>query len=226
MRFQERERPFAVKPALFRYSTAAASVTELTAGTIDVFQGLYDRVLIWSRHRHAARYLAGLSFAEATFFPIPPDVMLGPMVLADRSRAWSLALLTTIASVAGGVVGYLIGWLALELIQPLLERVGYIHEYERAVEAFRDYGIWFVIVAGFTPIPFKIITIAGGALLMPLPGFILGSIIGRGARFFLVAGLVWAGGEHMAVRLREWVNAIGWTSLALIALAGLIYAYQ
>ena len=191
-----------------------------------MFQGLYDRVLVWSRHRHAARYLAGLSVAEATFFPIPPDVMLAPMVLAERSKAWSLALLTTVASVAGGVVGYLIGWLGLELILPLLERVGYVHHYESAVSAFRDYGIWFVIVAGFTPIPFKIITIAGGALLMPLPGFILGSIIGRGARFFLVAGLVWAGGERMAGRLRNWVDAIGWTLIALLVVAGLIYVYR
>ena len=191
-----------------------------------MFRGLYDRVLVWSRHRHAARYLVGLSVAEATFFPIPPDVMLAPMVLAERSRAWSLALLTTLASVAGGVVGYLIGWLGLELILPLLERVGYIHHYERAVSAFRDYGIWFVIVAGFTPIPFKIITIAGGALLMPLPGFILGSIIGRGARFFLVAGLVWAGGERMVDRLRNWVDAIGWSVIVLIVAAGLIYMYR
>lgn len=191
-----------------------------------MFRGLYDRVLIWSRHRHATRYLAGLSVAEATFFPVPPDVMLAPMVLADRSRAWSLALLTTLASVAGGVIGYLIGWLGLELIYPLLERVGYVHHYETAVEAFRDYGIWFVIVAGFTPIPFKIITIAGGALLMPLPGFILGSLIGRGARFFLVAGLVWSGGEGMADRLRNWVDAIGWAVIAVILVAGLFYVYR
>ena len=191
-----------------------------------MFQGLYDRVLIWSRHRHASRYLAGLSFAEATFFPIPPDVMLAPMVLADRRRAWSLALLTTLTSVAGGVIGYLIGWLGLELILPLLERVNYGHHYERAVAAFGDYGIWFVIVAGFTPIPFKIITVAGGALLMPLPPFILGSLIGRGARFFLVAGLVWAGGESMADRLRSWVDAIGWSVIALSGVVALIYLFR
>ncbi|MFO7763897.1 MAG: YqaA family protein [Wenzhouxiangellaceae bacterium] len=191
-----------------------------------MFRGLYDRVLIWSRHRHAPRYLAGLSFAEATFFPVPPDVMLAPMVLADRSRAWALALLTTLASVAGGVIGYLIGWLGLELIYPLIERIGYVEQYQRAVQAFAEYGIWFVIVAGFTPIPFKIITIAGGALLMPLPGFILGSVIGRGARFFLVAGLVWAGGERMAERLRDWVDAIGWAVIAVVALAGLVYLFR
>jgi membrane protein YqaA with SNARE-associated domain len=188
-----------------------------------VFQALYDRVLAWSRHRYAARYLAGLSFAEATFFPIPPDVMLAPMVLAQRSRAWSLALLTTLTSVAGGIAGYLIGWLGLELIYPLIERVGYEAYYLEAVEAFREYGIWFVIVAGFTPIPFKIITIAGGALLMPLPGFVLGSLIGRGARFYLVAALIWAGGERMAERLRAWVDAIGWSVIGLLIIAGGVY---
>jgi len=191
-----------------------------------MFRGLYDRVLIWSRHRHAPRYLAGLSMAEATFFPIPPDVMLAPMVLSDRDRAWALALLTTLASVAGGVIGYLIGWLGLELVYPLIERVGYLHYYQQAVDAFAEYGIWFVIVAGFTPIPFKIITIAGGALLMPLPGFILGSAIGRGARFFLVAALVRAGGARMAEQLRNWVDAIGWAVIGLIALVGLYYVFR
>ena len=188
-----------------------------------MFRSLYDRVLTWSGHPHATRYLVGLSFAEATFFPVPPDVMLAPMVLADRARAWSLALLTTVASVAGGLVGYLIGWLGLELIYPLIARVGYEHYYLEAVEAFREYGIWFVIVAGFTPIPFKIITIAGGALLMPLPGFVIGSLVGRGARFFLVAGLVWSGGPRMAERLRGWVDAIGWSVVILIVIAGAVY---
>lgn len=187
-----------------------------------MFRGLYDRVLVWSRHRHAARYLAGLSFAEATFFPIPPDVMLAPMVLARRDEAWSLALLTTVTSVLGGLAGYLIGWLALDLVFPLVERVGYVDEYFSAVEMFETWGIAFVIVAGFTPIPFKIITIAGGALLMPLPAFVLGCVIGRGARFFLVAGLIRAGGERMAEQLRDWVDALGWLVVGVVAIAAII----
>lgn len=188
-----------------------------------MFQGLFDRVLLLSAHRHAERYLAGLSLAEATFFPIPPDVMLAPMVLARRDRAWRLALLTTVASVVGGLIGYLIGHLALELVLPLIERIGYMGHYETAVKAFADYGIWFVILAGFTPIPFKIITIAGGALGMPLIGFVLGSVIGRGARFFLVAALIWAGGVRAAERLREWVDYIGWFVVALALIAGLVW---
>lgn len=188
-----------------------------------MFQKIYDRVLLWSGHRHAARYLAGLSFAEATFFPVPPDVMLAPMVLARRDRAWSLALLTTLASVVGALAGYLIGWLALELVFPLLERLGQVDAYEAAVEAFQRYGVWFVIVVGFTPVPFKLITIAAGALVMPFPAFVLGCLIGRGARFYLVAGLIRLGGERFAAGLRRRVDAIGWGVIAVLLLAIVIY---
>ncbi|NEZ04177.1 DedA family protein [Wenzhouxiangella sp. XN201] len=188
-----------------------------------MFKGLYDRVLLWSRHRHARRYLAGLSFAEATFFPVPPDVMLAPMVLADRASAWRLALLTTLTSVIGGLFGYLIGLLSIEAVLPLIERLGQLDAYRAAVAAFQDYGVWFVILAGFTPIPFKIITIAAGALGAPLIGFVVGSLIGRGARFYLVAALIWAGGERAAERLREWIDLLGWLAVAVVAIGALVW---
>lgn len=186
-----------------------------------MFRSLYDRVLVWSRHRHAKRYLFGLSVAEATVFPVPPDVMLAPMVLAERSQAWRLAALTTVASIFGGLIGYMIGWAAIEAVMPLIERLGYQSAYDSAVDAFERFGVWFVMLAGFTPIPFKIITIAGGALGMPIAGFLAGSLVGRAARFYLVAGLVYAGGERAADHLREWVDAIGWTVVAL-TLAGAV----
>jgi membrane protein YqaA with SNARE-associated domain len=188
-----------------------------------MFRSLYDRVLVLSRHRHARFYLGLLSLSEATFFPVPPDVMLAPMVLADRASAWRLALLTCVTSVLGGVIGYVIGALAIELVLPLIDQVGYMHAYEAAVEAFRRYGVWFVILAGFSPIPYKMITIAAGALGMPIAGFVFGSVIGRGARFYLVAGLIWAGGERAADNLREWVDVLGWTVVAIVALAGLVW---
>jgi membrane protein YqaA with SNARE-associated domain len=188
-----------------------------------LFRGLYDRVLALSRHRHAERYLVGLTVAEATVFPIPPDVMLAPMVLANRKAAWRLAFKTTIASVLGGLIGYLIGVVALELAMPLIERAGYLGAYERAVSAFQRFGVWFVILAGFSPIPFKMITVAAGALGMPLPGFVAGSLIGRGARFYMVAGIIYAGGERAAERLRDWVDAIGWAVIALTVAGGLVW---
>lgn len=192
-----------------------------------IFQGLYDRVLIWSRHRYARRYLAGLSVAEATVFPVPPDVMLAPMVLADRASAWRLAALTTAASVAGGVVGYFIGFLALEAVFPWIERAGYQAAYEQAAGAFVRYGVWFVILAGFTPIPFKIITIAAGAMGMPMAGFVLGSLIGRGARFYLVSAIIYAGGARAAENLRRWVDAAGWSVIGVcVILVGAWWMWQ
>ncbi len=190
---------------------------------VAIFTPIYDRVLAWSRHRHAERYLFGISMAESIFFPIPPDVMLAPMVLANRARAWWLAGMTTLASVIGGVIGYLLGYWALELILPLIERAGYASAYEHAVEAFTTYGIWFVILAGFSPIPFKLITVAAGALGMPWLGFVLGAVIGRASRFYMVAGIIYAGGERAAEHLRSWVDRIGWAVVGLAMLVALLW---
>lgn len=188
-----------------------------------MFQSLYDRVLGWSRHRHAQRYLAGLSFAEATVFPIPPDVMLIPMVLADRDSAWRLATVTTLSSVLGGLFGYLIGWFGIETVLPVIERAGYIAGYDAAVGAFDRWGVWFVMLAGFTPIPFKVVTIAAGALGAPLAGFLVGAFVGRGGRFYLVSGIIFAGGRQVADHLRRWVDLVGWLMIAVIFLGGLLW---
>lgn len=190
---------------------------------IPIFTTIYDRVLLWSGHRHAERYLFGISMAESVFFPIPPDVMLAPMVLAKRDRAWWLAGLTTVASVIGGLIGYLLGYLALEAIFPLIEQAGYAPAYAQAVDAFKTYGIGFVILAGFSPIPFKLITVAAGALGMPLIGFLAGCIVGRGARFFMVAGIIYAGGARAAEHLRAWVDRIGWAVVGLVAIVAILW---
>lgn len=184
-----------------------------------VFSSLYDRVLKWAAHPHAERYLVALSFAESSFFPIPPDVLLAPMTLANPARGWRLALLTTIASVIGGLAGYAIGWLALGSIEPLLMSMGYWDGYLRATEWFLAWGFLAVLVAGFSPIPYKVFTIAAGALHLLLPVFVLASLIGRGGRFFLVAGLLRWGGEPMERRLRKHVDLIGVISIALLVLA-------
>lgn len=188
-----------------------------------LFSSLYDRALVWAGHRHAPRYLVALSVAEATVFPVPPDVMLAPMVLANRRAAWKLALYTTLASVCGGLIGYLIGYLAIGAVHSWIVSAGYEGAYDQAVEYFGRYGVWFVIVAGFSPIPYKIITIAAGALGMPVLGFVLGSVVGRGARFFLVAGLIWLGGERMAAHLRRYVDLIGWIVVVLLVIVLLVW---
>jgi membrane protein YqaA with SNARE-associated domain len=188
-----------------------------------LFSALYDRVMRWSRHRHAPWFLGGLSFAESSFFPIPPDVMLAPMSMAHPARAWRYAALTTAASVAGGLLGYLIGQFAYDLIAPIVGPGGHYHEaFSRAEAWFGRWGVWAVFVAGFSPIPYKVFTITAGVLSMALLPFVLASAVGRGMRFFLVAGLMAWGGEPMERRLRQWVDALGWVMVALVALVLLL----
>ncbi len=182
-----------------------------------VFGPLYDRVIEWSRHRFAERYLAALSFAESSFFPIPVDVMLAPMCLARLDRAWRFAFIATVFSVLGGLAGYAIGWGAFEWIQPWLADSGYWGAYETSRDWLAKYGFWVIFVAGFSPIPYKVFTIAAGVAALNLPAFFIGSMIGRGARFFLVAGLLVWGGEKLESRLRQYVERIGWAVVALVA---------
>lgn len=177
----------------------------------------------WAAHRHAPRYLAGLSFAESSFFPVPPDVMLAPMVLARPERAWGFAALTTLASVAGGLAGYAIGYFAVAAITPWLQDLGYWQDYLEVRGWFELYGFWAILLAGFSPIPYKLFTVAGGAIAMFLPAFLLGSILGRGGRFFLVAALVRYGGPPMEAGLRRYIDVIGWSVVAILAIVYLVW---
>ncbi len=188
-----------------------------------LFSPLYRRAMAWSRHRHAPWYLGALSVAESSFFPVPPDVMLAPMSLANPSRAWRLALLTTLASVAGGLIGYAIGFFGFDAIEALLRESRYWASYQAAVGWFDEWGFWAIFIAGFSPIPYKVFTIAAGALSMALLPFALASLIGRGARFFLVAGLMAWGGERMEILLHRYVDRLGWASVALTVGGALIY---
>ena len=182
-----------------------------------LFTPIYDWVLERARHRHAVFWLGALSFAESSFFPIPPDVMLAPMALAERSRAFFFAWLTTLTSVLGGMLGFAIGWFLLASIEPWLMASHYADAYLTAQRWFAAYGIWIVFIAGFSPIPYKVFTIGAGAAAMNFPAFVFASLIGRGARFFLVAGLVFAGGPAAASTLRRYVDIIGWVVVVAIA---------
>lgn len=181
-----------------------------------MFSTLYARVLSWSRHPHAPWYLGGLSFAESSFFPIPPDVMLAPMALAQPQRAWRFALITTLASVVGGMFGYLLGAFFFDTISPLLHDWGYWERFLTVKAWFAEYGIWIIFIAGFSPIPYKVFTISAGVVAMSFFPFIMASAISRGARFFLVAGLMYWGGEKMEQGLRRYVDVIGWGVVALV----------
>jgi membrane protein YqaA with SNARE-associated domain len=180
----------------------------------------------WAVHRHAQYYLAGLSFAESSFFPVPPDVMLAPMALADTTKAWRYATITTVASVIGGAAGYLLGAFAFELISPLLERLGYMDKYNLAVSWFDEWGVWVVFLAGFSPIPYKLFTIAAGVVHMAFLPFLLASFVGRGARFFIVAGLMVWGGARMESVLRQHIDRIGWVMVLLLAVILVIIEFN
>jgi membrane protein YqaA with SNARE-associated domain len=190
-----------------------------------MFRSLYDRVLTWSAHERAPLFLAALSAAESSVFPIPPDVMLAPMCLAKPARSWFYAGLCTLSSVLGGLAGYLIGKLAFGVIEPWLMSSSYAPVFERAVSAFGEHGFWYIILAGFTPIPYKIFTISAGVVGMPPIPFVTGSMAGRGARFFLVAGLIRLGGEKLERSLRKWVDLIGWLVLAVAAIVLVIIKF-
>ncbi len=145
--------------------------------------------------------------------------MLAPMSLARPDRALRFALITSLASVAGGLAGYAIGYYALDLAEPLLRDLGYWGDYQTVRVWFEHWGFWAVFIAGFSPIPYKFFTLAAGAMGMPLAGFVLASVTGRSSRFFLVAGLIRWGGPAMEHKLRRHIEIIGWTCVALLAAA-------
>jgi membrane protein YqaA with SNARE-associated domain len=183
---------------------------------MSIFSKLYDKVLGWSRHPHAPWYLGGLSFAESSFFPIPPDVMLAPMALSQPQQAWRFALLTTAASVMGGMLGYLIGVFAFDFVEPWLHQAGYWDAYLQVNEWFSTWGFWAVFLAGFSPIPYKLFTISAGVIGMAFFPFVLASAIGRGGRFFLVAGLMRWGGAKMEQSLRLYIDRISWALVTVL----------
>jgi len=157
-----------------------------------VLQRLYDRTMALAAHRHALWALAAVSFIESSFFPIPPDTLLVPMVLAMRARAWTLAAVCTVASVAGGLAGYAIGALLFDSIgRPLLELYGHLETFRAFQDKYNEWGAWIVAGAGITPFPYKVITIASGVTGLDLATFTVASTVSRGLRFFIEVALLW-----------------------------------
>ena len=161
-----------------------------------MLKGLYDWTMNLAGHRHALAALALVAFIESSVFPIPPDILIIPMVLAAREKAWRIALVCTAASVIGGLGGYGIGYFLYETVGgPLLEFYGYADKFRQFQSYYHEWGAWIVGGAGLTPFPYKVITIASGVANLDMVVFIVASVLSRGLRFFLVAGLLWYFGE-------------------------------
>lgn len=184
-----------------------------------LFMPLYLKTLSWSAHPRAPLLLTVLSFVEAIFFPVPPEVMLAPMSLARPQRALWYASLSLFGSMLGMFVGYAIGYYALEAAFPLIERMGYADQFEGIKQQAAENGFWLLLIAGFTPVPFKIFTLASGAVGMPLLPFFFGALIGRGKRVYLVAGAIKLGGIRAEAMLRRHIEPIGWIAMVLLAAA-------
>jgi len=187
---------------------------------VKIFSPLYNKVMLWSKHKYAPFYLYITAFAESIFWPIPVDIMLAPMALAKRQAAWHLALGATVFSVLGGAVGYYIGHALYDpVVLPFVELMGYQDKMQTAQAWFAQWGVMVIFIASFTPIPFKVFTITAGVMSMVFFPFMLTAFIGRGLRFFLVVGLMVLGGDKMEAKLRKYVDLLGWlTVLAAIIL--------
>ena len=189
-----------------------------------LFGPLYERALTWARHPNAPALLTGLSFAEAIVFPVMPEVMLAPMCLSQPKRGFWFASLSLAGSLAGAVVGYLLGHYAYELVRPLLENLGWLERIDAQVASLREItalspwkAFWLLVIAGFTPIPLKIFTWASGIVGVPMLPFLAAMFVGRGKRVFLVALAIRLGGERAEKALHRYIEPIGWSALALLA---------
>lgn len=182
-----------------------------------MLRALYDWTMRLAAHPRASWALGTVSFVESSFFPIPPDALLIPMVLANRRRAWFYATLCTVTSVVGGMAGYLIGWLLFDAIgKPLLEFYGYSRQFAQFASNYNDWGAWIVFFAGVTPFPYKVITIASGVTQLDLLVFTVASVLARGLRFFLVAGLLYAYGPPIRAFIERRLGLVATVSTLLL----------
>lgn len=175
---------------------------------------MYDWTLRQAEGPYATFVLFAVAFAESSFFPIPPDVLLLPMALAAREKAWRYALICTVGSVVGGLLGYAIGaWLYESLGQWIIQTYHMQEAFQRFHDEFNEWGVYVILAKGLTPIPFKLVTIASGVAALPIVPFVLAAIVTRAARFYLVAGLVRKFGEPIRTFVEKYLN---WVALGVL----------
>ncbi|MDH2998402.1 hypothetical protein A1D22_10365 [Pasteurellaceae bacterium LFhippo2] len=188
-----------------------------------LFGAIYDKTMEWSKHKFAAFWLSFVSFIEAIFFPIPPDVMLIPMSMSKPQMAARYAIYTTIASVLGGIIGYGIGYFAFDWVKEIIASWGMQANFDKAMGWFEEWGVYIVFLAGFSPIPYKVFTICAGVMQMAFFPFVITAAVSRFARFYLVAKLSAWGGEKYADKIRRSIELIGWGTVVLAVVAYIIY---
>lgn len=193
---------------------------------MQLFSKLLAQTMSWAEAKHARWYLGGVSCTEAAFFPIPPDVLLIPMVLARPDDAWRLAWLTTWTAVLGSLLGYAMGYYAIELLLPYIEQWGHIDTFNKAKSFFDEYGVWAVLIGSFTPIPFKLFTVTAGAMDMALIPFLLIALVGRAKRFYVVAAIMKYGGVRALPIMQRYADALGWVFVGSVILAIVIWQWM
>ena len=189
-----------------------------------IFGPIYERTLCWAKHRNATWLLALLSFIEAIFFPIPPEVMLAPMCLAQPRRGFWFAGISLAASMVGAVIGYYLGHFAFEALKPLLSSLHMLDKIEQGIAVVQEKSatspwsvFWFLVLAGFSPIPMKVFTWASGIVGVPMLPFLASMFVGRGKRVFLIALAIRLGGERAERALHRYIEPVGWAALAILA---------
>lgn len=188
-----------------------------------LFQPLYERAMRWAAHPRAEGWLGFLSFVEAIIFPVMPEVMLAPMVLARPRRWFRMASISLVGSLLGALVGYALGHYAFHALRPLLGELGWLPRIDALVLQLQQdvaqhpwNAFWALVIAGFMPIPLKIFTWASGIVGVPLPAFIAAMFVGRGKRVYLLAGVIRLGGKRAEEALHRWIEWIGWGVIALL----------
>lgn len=190
-----------------------------------IFSGLYNRCMSWAHHPKRERYLVGVSIFESFVFPVPTALLMIPMVIATPDKAIRLATITTLMSVFGAIIGYLMGWGAMSVIEPWIVELGWTPQLDEARLQFEKYGVLAVAIGAFTPAPFKIFTLTAGILSMSFIPFILVSLLGRGAHFYLIALLMAWAGPKMEPVVRRYIEWFGWSIIGIAVIALIFHNY-